>query len=166
MRGQALTVALAIVGLGCGGGGGSSAPAPAPAHPPGISNLTWNSSNVFTQGSGGGAQAVGFQFLFVDNGGDVTTAVLEGLGPSNEVTTTRTIDLNGTAFGVKAGSVLVLGTWSTVNIGTFNFRIHLVDAAGNRSNDLYSFYQVVAPDMQADRKVTELPTHLVVEVKK
>lgn len=162
MRKQSLVAvgALALL-LGCGGGGGSSAPAPTPLTPPGISNFSYTTASSWPVGYGGGATTAGFRFDFIDNGGDVTSIVMEKLDSSNHVVASTTTPLSGTN-GVVAGVIVVAAVADTTVVGTVNWRFHVVDARGSVSNDLYSSYTVTASDL-VEPAATAPPTGLQIK---
>lgn len=142
-------VSAIVILMGCGGGGGGSAPAPAPTpHVPSISNLTYTTPMTFPQGSGGGAETVGWTFDFIDAGKDLTTLVFEGIDDtSGAVIRTYSVTLSGTA-GMLQGTVGTTGIFPTSTSGHHVFRIHALDSVGNASNKLAGAYDVTAFSIQ------------------
>ena len=111
---------------------------PAEQHVPEIANLSLSPDSILCM-DGGGTIALTIEFAFIDDGSDIQSLNIRM--PDGSVDSLDLADLADIATGTASRSIDI----STVEAGSFNIEVWLVDTAGDSSNHLTASYAVEIP---------------------
>jgi hypothetical protein len=141
LRARALALAaIALTLSSCGGSGGAGTA-------PVISNLTFSPAGAY-QNSGSGTAAVSGSISFNAPAGNVASISITVISPGGQNLGTTSVAAPGAA-GRTSGLLGIQGSASTAALGSFTFRVAVIDSSGHSSNTLTGMFTIAVSPWQA-----------------